>query len=437
MDYMDFIRPLSVVAFFITVRNIADFKISYLKLSGWTILAYLLTTVSVYLSEILGSVVLLVTIFIMLYINDIRILPSIFSTLFTMIILVICNTASGIILSKVYSGVDYYAVVSDDFWIYISLLFLNLIFSYIISKLTSLVLYKKMKIKTAAIRSVNKVATLTFLAALILVFTFIYFTAATRMIWDNPALLITYITFLVTLLIYVYFIFTTTIKEIKLKRSRQELKQLEEYTGNIETMYKNIHSMRHDYSNVILSIAGYLADNDIVGLKKYFKNKIEPFADKMETDDSNIENLAMLKESSLKGVYAVKLIKAQENGIEVIVDIKDRIDIKAIDIIDLNRVVGILLDNAHEAAIECSKPYIHTGIVKKDNQISIIVVNCIKNKNINIKNIFERGFSTKGDNRGYGLNNVITILEKYKNVYLDTVIEKNEFKQIILIEEKE
>ncbi|ADZ19124.1 Histidine kinase-like ATPase [Clostridium acetobutylicum EA 2018] len=53
-----------------------------------------------------------------------------------------------------------------------------------------------------------------------------------------------------------------------------------------------------------------------------------------------------------------------------------------------------------------------------------------------IYKIYKRGFSTKGDNRGIGLSNLKDIIGKYPNVMLDTVIEDNQFKQIIDIKNK-
>lgn len=45
--------------------------------------------------------------------------------------------------------------------------------------------------------------------------------------------------------------------------------------------------------------------------------------------------------------------------------------------------------------------------------------------------MFELGFSTKGRNRGIGLNNVKEILDKYENIILETEMEDSKFRQII------
>jgi two-component system sensor histidine kinase AgrC len=52
--------------------------------------------------------------------------------------------------------------------------------------------------------------------------------------------------------------------------------------------------------------------------------------------------------------------------------------------------------------------------------------------------MFEKGFSTKGENRGVGLNNVKDILaNRYKNVILNTSIEDEMFKQELWIRNDE
>ena len=48
-----------------------------------------------------------------------------------------------------------------------------------------------------------------------------------------------------------------------------------------------------------------------------------------------------------------------------------------------------------------------------------------------LEDLFELGFSTKGRNRGIGLNNVKEILDKYENIILETEIEESTFRQII------
>lgn len=58
----------------------------------------------------------------------------------------------------------------------------------------------------------------------------------------------------------------------------------------------------------------------------------------------------------------------------------------------------------------------------------------VMNTTINLSTIFERGVSSKGNNRGVGLSNVREILESYPTVTLKTVSNHFVFKQILEIE---
>jgi two-component system sensor histidine kinase AgrC len=53
-----------------------------------------------------------------------------------------------------------------------------------------------------------------------------------------------------------------------------------------------------------------------------------------------------------------------------------------------------------------------------------------------LSKIFQKAFSTKGENRGLGLSNLKEIINNYKNVSLDTAIETEEFIQNIEISHK-
>ena len=56
---------------------------------------------------------------------------------------------------------------------------------------------------------------------------------------------------------------------------------------------------------------------------------------------------------------------------------------------------------------------------------------------MNIEEIYEMGFSTKGKNRGLGLSNVKEIINKYEDIILETDIETNNFIQIVRFKRKE
>jgi len=71
-------------------------------------------------------------------------------------------------------------------------------------------------------------------------------------------------------------------------------------------------------------------------------------------------------------------------------------------------------------SIELSKTYLVAALIVGD-----------------LEEIYEVGFSTKGENRGLGLNNVKEIIDKYDEVILETDIETNYFIQVVRFKRKE
>lgn len=101
---------------------------------------------------------------------------------------------------------------------------------------------------------------------------------------------------------------------------------------------------------------------------------------------------------------------------------------------NLQEYFGILMDNAIEAASQCQDKIIHLTIRKdfKSPRQLLIIENTYLNKNIDTEKIFEKGYTTKQNDRrnhGLGLWKVRQILTKSKNLNLFTTKDNKYFKQ--------
>ena len=95
-------------------------------------------------------------------------------------------------------------------------------------------------------------------------------------------------------------------------------------------------------------------------------------------------------------------------------------------IYEFTRILGILMDNAIEAAYECEDKIINVEMrkdFKVDRQL-LIIENTYNQKEVDIDKIFEKGYSSKANNTGLGLWEVRQILKKSSNLNLFTT--KNE-----------
>ena len=100
-------------------------------------------------------------------------------------------------------------------------------------------------------------------------------------------------------------------------------------------------------------------------------------------------------------------------------------------IYEFTRILGILLDNAIEAADECDEKnvYVHIRNDKRHNRQLLIVENTYKDKNINTDKIYEKNYSTKPQNTGLGLWEVRQLLKRNNNLNLYTTKTERLFKQ--------
>ncbi|MGE5627935.1 MAG: sensor histidine kinase [Solirubrobacterales bacterium] len=212
-----------------------------------------------------------------------------------------------------------------------------------------------------------------------------------------------------------------------------EIEKLSEYTNNIEVLDQDIRAFKHDYTNIMSCIRGYLDTDNYAQLKEFFFNKLLPINDDLNKDSLKLHLLSNIKTPEVKGLISSKVLKAKSAGIDIFIDIAEPIEDIMMDTIDLCRVLGILLDNAIEAAVLCDNPVIKLGIIKKQKSISFIVINSFAGETPKIHEIYVRGFSTKGTGRGIGLANLKSILSNYYNTILDTSIEGSLFIQNIEI----
>ena len=164
------------------------------------------------------------------------------------------------------------------------------------------------------------------------------------------------------------------------------------------------------------------------GLKKYYSQLLE--------DCQRVTNLTTLSPEVVNNpaVYSIltaKYHKADELGIKINLQIFLNLNELNMKIYEFTRVLGVLLDNAIEAASQCEKKVIHLEIrkdIKSPRQL-LIIENTYNNKDVDTARIFEKGYTTKKDNsqpHGLGLWEVNQILKKNKNLALFTT-KNNEF----------
>lgn len=219
---------------------------------------------------------------------------------------------------------------------------------------------------------------------------------------------------------------------MKLEKTVMDLEQEKQYNKTLQILHDNVRAFKHDFSNIIASIGGYVETNDLEGLKKYYKQLLQ--------DCNQVNNLSSLNPDTINNpaVYAVlanKYYKADSLGIKI--NLECFIDFSKLhmQIYEFTRILGILMDNAIEASGECENKLINV-IIRNDlrqNRQLLIIENTYNNKDVNVEKIYEKGYSTKPKNTGLGLWEVDKIIKRHKNLARFTTKTDEFFKQQIEI----
>ena len=220
-------------------------------------------------------------------------------------------------------------------------------------------------------------------------------------------------------------------REIALNQKKFEQEYLQNYTDEIVSLYNEIRGFRHDYAGMMVSMQTAIDSKDLQEIDRIYNEVFVKANHKLRSDKYTYFDLNNLEDSALRSVIAQSIANARVHNIEYTLEVKDIISPLSMELLDLVRVMSILLNNAVEGALESYRKQMEVAVIKLESEILIIIQNSRKNRLIKPEEIFNIGYSTKGINRGIGLNNVKEILEKYDDVILETEIDNERFKQII------
>ncbi len=216
---------------------------------------------------------------------------------------------------------------------------------------------------------------------------------------------------------------------MKLSMAQKDLRNAEEYNASLEILYDNVKGFKHDFESIVFSLGGYLDSNDIDGAKKYFEDVKK---DCKYTSNLSVINPRIINEPAIYSLLTSKYSKAQKMNVEM--NIKSFLDLSDLDInmYKFSRTLGILIDNAIEAASSCKNKKSINIIFRRENNRGksvIIIENTYSNKDVNISEIFNKGFTEKDDHSGRGLWEVKKYIDSASNLKLSTYKNASYFSQ--------
>lgn len=219
---------------------------------------------------------------------------------------------------------------------------------------------------------------------------------------------------------------------LELAITRKDLAYAEECNKSLKLLYDKVKGFKHDFDSIISSLNGYIEQDDIDGLKQYFSE--------VKKDCKIADDLALINPRTINnpGIYSLlnnEYAKASALGINFELEFFLNLNELEINIYFFSRILGVLLDNAIEAAENSKEKFVKISFIRENinSRAIIIIENSYDNKNINIDNIFKKGITSKEGHAGLGLWEVKRYVNKSKNLDLKPSSSSNTFKQELFI----
>ena len=226
----------------------------------------------------------------------------------------------------------------------------------------------------------------------------------------NNALLIS----IFGMIVFLAELFSLVKQKIDNNKITEKYDSLIEFMNSYEEKIDELRIQGHENKNQLLNIKSKIIDKDkSKNIIEYIDSILN---EKVQLDKGKYSKLKYLPSNGFKGMFYYKISKAEKLGVKISVNVSAGIkksvlhNMNAEDYKQLCRIIGVYLDNAIEASAISNEKLLGIEIYLNNNDVEIIISNSYLGK-VDTKNVNEKGYSTKGKNRGYGLPLVKNILE--------------------------
>jgi two-component system, CitB family, sensor histidine kinase MalK len=191
-------------------------------------------------------------------------------------------------------------------------------------------------------------------------------------------------------------------------RDKSDVKQLAEQLTGVKTYAEALRAQSHEFMNRLHVILGMVQ-------MKYYDDLSDFIRTLVGHQNQELGNIAQhIKDPALAGFLMGKLSYSREENVELMIEVNTVIpepeNPKIVH--ELITILGNLIDNAIEAMVDSSDKILDVSLHYSDKFLSMEVLDSGPGIPEEIrKSVLEKGYSTKGENRGYGLYLVAKSIE--------------------------
>ncbi len=221
----------------------------------------------------------------------------------------------------------------------------------------------------------------------------------------------------------------------KMEVQRDVIAQQQLYERDLEAIQREVRAFRHDYKNLLAGLSEQAGKGELDELRASLSQLDVGFDQHIGEKIRASVHLSNVRVPQVRSLLLSKLAAMREKKIDCRLEALYPVERVGIDPWDLTRCLGILLDNAAEAALETETPWVEIVLLSQKDRLSLRVSNPY-NGTIDPDRIWAEGFSTKGERRGLGLPSYQRILKDYPHAAASTSWANGVFVQELVVEEK-
>ncbi|MFD1412409.1 ATP-binding protein [Oceanobacillus jeddahense] len=190
-------------------------------------------------------------------------------------------------------------------------------------------------------------------------------------------------------------------------RDKTDIKQLQETVMQMEGYADSLRAQTHEFKNKMYVLMG------LIQLEQY-EEALKVIQEETVEKKQAFPMLENIQDPGAQAILLGKIAKAAEKKIAFEMDTASHLGKTEISPTDMAIMLGNLIDNAIDAVLASEKKRITVMITDVGSEIVIDIedtgAGMTKEQT---EQIFTRGYSSKGENRGYGLFHVYETVKKY------------------------
>ena len=205
----------------------------------------------------------------------------------------------------------------------------------------------------------------------------------------------------------------------KVAAQQDVIAQQQLYERDLESIRREVRAFRHDYKNLLAGLSEQADEGELDQLRAALSELDTGFDRRIGEKIQASTQIGNVCVPQVRSLLLSKLTAMGGQGVDCRLEALYPVESVGMDVWDLVRCLGILLDNAAEAALETETPWVEVVLLAQGDGLSLRVSNPYAGT-IDPDQIWAEGFSTKGEGRGLGLPSYQRILSEHPNTAAST-----------------